>query len=663
MPSLLESFFFSFDADTSKLKKGLTDSEQSTDALSKKLEGLDKNAQKIGVAFVDLAKKASAAVAAVVALGAVKKLVIDTANHTFEIKQQAAALAISTEQLSVWQNAVLSAGGTAEGATASLSTLQQKFIELARMPGGMGPDGFMLARLGLNPADVKKGIADPISAMSKLAGTFGSLSAVQQQFVGKRLGFDQGTITLLAQGRRAVDEHIDRMKTLGVVTQKQAEASAAFKYQTAELGIVFQTLARETVSVLLPPLTWLLRKIEDTVLFLREHKNFTIAFFSGLALVVADAVVPAFFTAAAAVWTFLAPILAGPLLIAAVVAAIALLYDDVAAFMNGQNSLIGELAKKWPWFGDIVRSTVRNIGETLSTLNALIKDFFKYFMGLSQFIVDLFTKGPMIALQNFSNKTKEIFDDLKAHFGKLWDAIVNSAQALTGNGPDQKNADDVAEARKKPLSGTQKERGKYIADQLVKKGWTPEQAAGMAGSLLQESNGDPNAKNSIGATGIGQWLGDRKKDFEKYAGHSLEKSTIDEQINFMNYELTQGKEQAAGNRLRNAQTPEEAARIHSQYYERPGAAEANLAKRQAYADMIADAQKQMTTANAAPTNAKGSNVIANSRTATSTKTINVGGSTINTQATDPKAIAEAHAGALHAQLKNAQDQDDDGVAA
>lgn len=662
MPSLLESFFFSFDADTSKLKKGLDDSDKLTDKLGEKLEGLDKNAKKVGLAFVDLAKNAGAAVAAIVALGAVKKLVLDTAAHTFEVRQQAQALAISTEQLSAWQHAIVSAGGTAEGATQSLSGLQQKFIELARMPGGMTPDGFMLERLGLSPADMKKGIADPVSAMSKLAGTFGNLSAVQQQFVGRRLGFDQGTITLLSQGRRAFDEHIARMKELGVVTERQAEAAAKFKYQSAELGIVFETLARETVSVLLPPLTWLLGKIEDIVLFLREHKNFTIAFFVGLGAVAVDVLVPAFASAAAAVWAFLAPILAGPILIAAVVAAIALLYDDVQAFMNGQNSLIGELAKKWPWFGDTVRAVVKNIMASLELLNAGVKDMAEYFIALSQLLVDVFTMGPSKALDKFSEKVRGLFKDLSGHFGAVVDGVKGVWHAITGSGPDQEASDKGHGA---PMtSAEQKERGKYIAEKLQKMGWSPEQAAGIAGSILQESGGDANARNKTsGAQGIAQWLGARKKAFEKYAGHALEGSTLDEQIAFMNYELTSGTEQGAGKRLKAAQTPEEAARIHSQYYERPGAAEANNARREANAQMIAQAQTQINVANNNPVNTQNSNVIANSRTATRTTSNTFGPTTIHTQASDPQAIAAAHTQALHKSLKDAQDQDDDGVMA
>lgn len=664
MPSLLESFFFVFEGDTTKLKKSLDESDKLSDKLEQRLQGLDKTANKVGEAFVDLTKKAGAAVASIVALGAIKKLVVDTADHTFALKQQAAALATSTENLSAWQNMARAMGGTADGATASLQAMHKELVEAARFPGAVTPFTLKLKNIGVTNDELRQGVTDPTAIYRRIAGAMQGRSAVQQQFIAGQFGIsDQGLIAAMAQGRRALDEHIDRMKRLGVVTQQQAEAAAEFKYQTNELGIVFETVAREVTGVLLPPLTWLLRKIEDLVTFLRDHKNFTIAFFTGLAAVAADVLVPAFFSAAAAIWAFIAPVIAVPALIALAVAAIALLYDDVQAFMNGQNSLIGEAAKKWPWFGDTVRAVVHLIGAELEWLNALIKDFFKYFIGLSEFIVDLFTKGPTEALKRFSEKTKEIFDDLKKHFGKLWDRIVGVAEAVTGNGPDAKRGASSGAGAPK-TSKEQIARGRYIADKLIQMGWTPEQAAGIAGSILQESGGNPNAVNpTSGAQGIAQWLGSRKRDFETYAGHSLSESTLDEQIAFMNYELTRGKEQAAGRAIRATSTPQEAAVQHSLKYERAGMDEMNNARRIALGEAVAKGQAQLAAAASNPMNSTNSNVISNNVRGGNRTYQFTGDTTIHTQATDAKTLAQGYTEHLQGQLKNAQDQHDDGIVA
>jgi hypothetical protein len=134
---------------------------------------------------------------------------------------------------------------------------------------------------------------------------------------------------------------------------------------------------------------------------------------------------------------------------------------------------------------------------------------------------------------------------------------------------------------------------------FIAMGWTPEQAAGMVGSLMQESGMNPDAVNAkSGARGISQWLGSRVKDFEKFAGRKLEGSSLDQQLEFHHYELTQGSERAAGDRLRRTKTESDAAYVHRKYYERPGEAEANDARRQSLAEQVLLDHRQANAANA-----------------------------------------------------------------
>jgi len=54
--SVLESFYFVFDADTSKLKKGLDDAKKAAEGFKKPLDDADDSAKNLGKSFVDLAK-------------------------------------------------------------------------------------------------------------------------------------------------------------------------------------------------------------------------------------------------------------------------------------------------------------------------------------------------------------------------------------------------------------------------------------------------------------------------------------------------------------------------------------------------------------------------------------------------------------------------------
>ena len=106
---------------------------------------------------------------------------------------------------------------------------------------------------------------------------------------------------------------------------------------------------------------------------------------------------------------------------------------------------------------------------------------------------------------------------------------------------------------------------------FVSKGWTPAQAAGLVGNFQAESgvNLKPNAVGDGGtAYGIAQWKPNRQADFQAKYGFPIQQANLNQQLEFVNYELTEGKEQAAGARIRATTTAGEAAAVTDQYYER-----------------------------------------------------------------------------------------------
>jgi hypothetical protein len=68
--------------------------------------------------------------------------------------------------------------------------------------------------------------------------------------------------------------------------------------------------------------------------------------------------------------------------------------------------------------------------------------------------------------------------------------------------------------------------------------------------------------------GLAQWEGPRQADFAAWAGHDIRSSTFEEQLRFIQHELTTS-ERSAGNRLRQASNAGDAAAIVCRYYERP----------------------------------------------------------------------------------------------
>jgi hypothetical protein len=105
-----------------------------------------------------------------------------------------------------------------------------------------------------------------------------------------------------------------------------------------------------------------------------------------------------------------------------------------------------------------------------------------------------------------------------------------------------------------------------------KKGWTDEQSAGIVGNLLVETNGlDINAEGDGGkAYGIAQWHPDRQLKFKEVMGREIRGSTLEQQLEFVDWELNNGGplEKKAGRNLRKATSASDAAFIVDDQYER-----------------------------------------------------------------------------------------------
>jgi hypothetical protein len=111
-------------------------------------------------------------------------------------------------------------------------------------------------------------------------------------------------------------------------------------------------------------------------------------------------------------------------------------------------------------------------------------------------------------------------------------------------------------------------------------GWSREQAAGLAANIKRESAFNAGAVGDNGkAYGIAQWHPDRQAEFQKKFGKPIQGSTLEEQMAFMHYELTQGNERAAGAKLRGTSSAAEAAAAVSMHYERPADRAGEAAKR------------------------------------------------------------------------------------
>jgi hypothetical protein len=184
-----------------------------------------------------------------------------------------------------------------------------------------------------------------------------------------------------------------------------------------------------------------------------------------------------------------------------------------------------------------------------------------------------------------------------ALFGLATQAIVRAFQERSGLevdgivGPDTWGALFRGRRQARDRRGDPTARNCY--DLLLGMGWPEAQACGIVANIRHESAFDPAAVGDGGAAyGLAQWHPDRQRDFRDWKGNPIGGSTLEEQLNFIHHEMTEGKEQSAGRKLRASRTAREAGAVVSRFYERPadrdGEAERRGATSEAYFRLFTD---------------------------------------------------------------------------
>jgi hypothetical protein len=185
------------------------------------------------------------------------------------------------------------------------------------------------------------------------------------------------------------------------------------------------------------------------------------------------------------------------------------------------------------------------------------------------------------ALTDYANKLTEDANNIKTNSEErdnARNAIVDEELAKAKSNADaadkysatQREIQDKAASTKTDvnLPKNENDRAKLVMDMLKEKGWSASQAAGIAANLHRESRFQPGAVDPTGQfKGIGQWDKTRQEKFkELHHGKSIREASLEEQVDFVNWELN-NTHKAAGDAIRNAKTAREAAYITEKKYE------------------------------------------------------------------------------------------------
>lgn len=406
--SVLDTFVLLFEADTSQGKQGMEEAKRGAKDLESQLKSTDEASNKLGDSFIEMASSLGGFLAATLSFGAISAAVVGAANFADKLDETSERLGVSVENLSLWGDAAKIAGGSSEGFIASLDSLNTALTQMD-VTGKSRALPF-LKELGINMESAAYKGKTAMELLPEIAEAMGKMEKTQAIGIGRKLGLDMGTIMMLQSGRKSLDELLARQKELGVVTANQAEISAKFNDSLDDTSHAFRGVWLGIAESVLPALTWVMEKFQAVGKFLSKHKDFVTGIFLAIGAAITYFVVPPLISAGIAAAVAFAPFLLIGAAVAAAGLAFALLYDDIMNFIDGNDSMIGQILEKYPIIGTIIDGLVaafnwmkESVGEVFDGLIGNVMLFISWVQKAIDFVLGLAdkAKGVVSAIGGF----------------------------------------------------------------------------------------------------------------------------------------------------------------------------------------------------------------------------------------------------------------------
>lgn len=335
-----------------KLEGGLKGVEKQSKSTGKNLESLTGGLGKV--------VKGIAGLATVIAAGTgLLKLAEEARKANDELNFLSQNLGMSSQNVKAWQGAAAAMGGSAQGMSNDMKNLNSSMNDF-KMTGesSMLP---MFNTLGVSMVDAQGKIRDTDKVMLDLADSMSRMNREEAVLMGQKLGFDEGTVNTLLQGRDAMKQMVDYHKQMYSSSKEELEASRKLSENQAKLGAHWASMKLMIGNAIIP----LLIKMSDIALkffeFLQRHQKTVKNVFQGLGIFLGMLVVPLLGKALLALTAFIAPFAPFLLVVGALGAAFIALYDDYKTWAEGGNSLFN-----WGAFSDYINNakfSTENLGK------------------------------------------------------------------------------------------------------------------------------------------------------------------------------------------------------------------------------------------------------------------------------------------------------------
>lgn len=549
--NIVESIIVKLGLDGSQYNREADKAKKSNDSLNKSVGETDKVVSKV---TGTIAKWFS-----LLAVGTgVLKMIDQVQKLNDELYFLERNLGMSSQTIKSWQGAAGAMGGSAQGMTESIKSLNMGMNDFVMM-GDTTLLPFMNA-LGVSMVDANGKARQTDKVMLDLADSFSKMDREQAFSIASKMGIDEGTFNTLVQGRKEMEKMLEYQSKMYKSSEEELKASRALAQNRALLGQHWESLKTMMANAIIP----LFVKLSEVALgvfeYLQENQQTVQAVFKGISFVIGAILIPILAKATVSALLFIAPFVPFIAVVGALGAAFGLLYDDYKAWAEGGKSLFD-----WGAFRDYIDKSTLSTDNLRNAFSNLTKDMLSSVIptlkGYAD-IIKLLSQGEFKAagslaldmLVNFGERVGNVIDDVT---GNKQGSFIQAGRDMVGNMLDRGG---------KPYEGLSS------TPAFSSKAFTPDKAASIArvaknigvnpndlASVISFETGgtfSPSAKNNkSSATGLIQFMAGSGGTKGQYYGMSRDQFSslsFDQQMNYVEkYFKDRSKNFRAGNESKN----------------------------------------------------------------------------------------------------------------
>ncbi|MBT0318562.1 hypothetical protein [Morganella morganii] len=282
-------------------------------------------------------KAIGALFATIMASSGLSKLISEIQKSNDQLYFLSKNLGMSATEIKKWQNMAEMSGGSADGMAASMSNLSKSLWDLVTIGDSSVLPYFNALNVGVVDSGGK--LRDLDAILLDVADSLSGMSRPQAYNIAKNMGFDEGTINTLLQGRDAMQEMLDTQRGLVISSEEELEISRQLNKQNAQVRQGWEGLKTLLANYLMPSFLKFSEKVSGFLMFLNKNRDTAVTLFKGIGIAIGLFLIPMALKAATAFMAMFAPLFGGVGLILLLGLVLAGLYDDYETWKKGGDSL------------------------------------------------------------------------------------------------------------------------------------------------------------------------------------------------------------------------------------------------------------------------------------------------------------------------------------